>query len=67
MILMSTIRLASTLTASMLRDLLDGQPTEHDHILGAMIRRGQGLACPTPLLEVAFTNLAIQAGRMASN
>ena len=57
----------STLTASMLRDLLDGQPTEHDHILGAMIRRGQGLACPTPLLEVAFTNLAIQAGRMASN
>jgi 2-dehydropantoate 2-reductase len=51
----------------MLRDLMDGQPTEHDHILGAMIRRGQGLACPTPLLEVAFTNLAIQAGRMASN
>jgi 2-dehydropantoate 2-reductase len=57
----------STFTASMLRDLLDGQPTEHDHILGAMIRRGQGYACPTPLLEVAHTNLAIQAGRIASN
>jgi 2-dehydropantoate 2-reductase len=47
----------------MLRDLLDGQRTEHDHILGAMIRKGHRLACPTPLLEVAHTHLAIQAMR----
>lgn len=57
----------STFTASMLRDLLDGQRTEYDHILGAMIRRGQSLACTTPLLGVAHTNLAIQASRLASN
>ncbi|MBY0467375.1 MAG: 2-dehydropantoate 2-reductase [Burkholderiaceae bacterium] len=57
----------STFTASMLRDLLDGQQTEHDHILGAMIRRGQSLAYPTPLLGVAHTNMAIQAGRLVSN
>ena len=57
----------SSFTASMLRDLLEGQRTEHDHILGAMIRRGQSLACPTPLLEVAHTNLVIQSARLAAN
>lgn len=57
----------SSFTASMLRDMLDGQQTEHDHILGAMIRRGQSLACQTPLLGVAHTNMAIQACRLASN
>lgn len=51
----------SSFTASMLRDLLDGRRTEHDHILEAVIRRGQSLACQTPLLEVAHTNMAIQA------
>lgn len=56
----------STFTASMLRDLLDGQRTEHDHILGAMIRRGQSLACPTPLLRMAQTNMTIQADRRVS-
>lgn len=59
--------LGSTFTASMLRDMLDGQPTEYDHIIGAMIRRGQSLACSTPLLRVAHTNMAIHAGRLASN
>lgn len=53
----------SSFTASMLRDLLDGQRTEHDHILGAMIRKGHRLACLTPLLEVAHTNMDIQAMR----
>lgn len=51
----------SSFTSSMLRDLLDGQRTEHDHILGAMIRKGYSLARPTPLLEVAHTNMEIQA------
>jgi len=53
----------SSFTASMLRDLLDGQRTEHDHILGAMIRKGHSLACQTPLLEVAHTNMVIQSMR----
>lgn len=53
----------SSLTASMLRDLLDDQRTEHEHILGAMIRKGQNLACPTPLLELAHTNMEVQAMR----
>jgi 2-dehydropantoate 2-reductase len=57
----------SSFTASMLRDLLDGQRTEHDHILGAMIRKGHSLACPTPLLEVAHTNMVIQSARLAAN
>lgn len=57
----------SSFTASMLRDLLNGQPTEHDHILGAMIRRGQSLDCPTPLLAVAHTNMSIQSGRDKSS
>lgn len=57
----------SSFTASMLRDLLDGQRTEHDHILGALIRRGQSLGCPTPLLGAAHTNMAIQAQRLALN
>ncbi|MDM7950669.1 ketopantoate reductase family protein [Hydrogenophaga sp.] len=56
----------SSFTASMLRDLLDGQNTEHDHILGAMIRRGQSLTCSTPLLGVAHTNMAIHAVRLVS-
>lgn len=56
----------SSFTSSMLRDLLDGQRTEHDHILGAMIRKGHSLACPTPLLEVAHTNMDIQAKRATS-
>jgi len=53
----------SPFTASMLRDLLDGRPTEHDHILGALIRRGQHTGCPTPLLQLAHTHLASQAAR----
>ncbi|MDP5116819.1 MAG: 2-dehydropantoate 2-reductase [Burkholderiaceae bacterium] len=57
----------SSFTASMLRDMLDGQRTEHDHILGAMIRRGQSLNCLTPLLGVAHTNMTIQASRLVSN
>lgn len=57
----------SSFTASMLRDLLDGQRTEHDHILGAMIRRGQNMVCQTPLLSVAHTNMVIQSARLAAN
>jgi len=57
----------SSFTASMLRNMLDGQRSEHDHILSAMIRRGQSLNCLTPLLGVAHTNMVIQSARLAAN
>jgi 2-dehydropantoate 2-reductase len=43
----------------MLRDMASGQRTEHEHILGGMIRRGQahGLACA--LLKTAYTHMAV--------
>lgn len=57
----------SSFTASMLRDLLDGQRTEYDHILGAMIRRGVSLGCKTPLLGLAHTHMEVQAGRTTAH
>jgi 2-dehydropantoate 2-reductase len=43
----------------MLRDLLSGQKTEHEHILGQMISRGEqyGLGCQ--LLKMAYTQMAV--------
>lgn len=55
----------SSFTASMLRDLQSGQRTEHDHILGALVRRGANLNCPTPLLGLAHTHMALQAARLS--
>ncbi|NJD36292.1 MAG: 2-dehydropantoate 2-reductase [Betaproteobacteria bacterium] len=51
----------SALTASMLRDLKAGQRTEHEHILGEMVRRGiaQGVACD--LLAMAYTSMAVRS------
>lgn len=54
----------SSFTASMLRDLQDGQRTEHDHILGAMVCSGQSVGCATPLMRLAHTHMAVQAARM---
>ena len=51
----------SSFTASMLRDLQAGQPTEHDHILGAMVRRGLALHCQSPLMMLAHSHLQVQA------
>jgi 2-dehydropantoate 2-reductase len=44
----------------MLRDLTQGNMTEHDHILGKMIQRGveYGVACP--LLKIAQTHLVVE-------
>lgn len=55
----------SAFTASMLRDLQAGQATEHEHVLGAMSRRGMALGLPMDLLRLAHTHLAVQAGRRA--
>jgi 2-dehydropantoate 2-reductase len=53
----------SSFTASMLRDLLDGRPTEHDHILGALVRRGHNLGCSAPFISLAHTHLEVEALR----
>lgn len=44
---------ASALTASMLRDMEAGGPTEAGHILGDMLRRAQRSGVAAPLLRVA--------------
>ncbi len=52
-------KIGSPFTASMLRDLISGQKTEHDHILGQMISKGEqsGLGCQ--LLKMAYTQIAV--------
>jgi 2-dehydropantoate 2-reductase len=51
----------SPLTASMLRDLLAGQRTEHQHIFAALVERGIALGLPMDLMRLAHTHLAVQA------
>ncbi|MDL2336703.1 MAG: ketopantoate reductase family protein [Pseudomonadota bacterium] len=47
----------SSLTASMLRDLQAGSRTEHDHVLGDLVRRAQLQGVDTPLLAAAYCHL----------
>jgi len=56
-------KVGSGFAASMLRDLLQGNKTEHDHILGEMIKRGvsHGIACP--LLKAAHTHLVVEQNK----
>lgn len=56
----------STLTASMLDDLERGGPTEADHILTDLLRRGESRGVKAPLLQAAAVALRaqeIRAGR----
>lgn len=48
---------SSTVTASMLRDMEAGNPTEADHIVGDMIARAKRHGLQTPLLNTAYTRL----------
>lgn len=56
----------SSFTASMLRDLLSGQRTEHEHILGAMAHRGEAHGLKMSLLRVAYTHLAVHALKLGT-
>lgn len=47
----------SGLTASMLRDMQAGSPTEAEHIIGDLVRRAAAHALETPLLDIAWVNL----------
>lgn len=54
----------SAFTASMLRDMEAGGPTEADHVIGDLLRRGAAHGVATPTLDVAWTNLQVyEAGR----
>lgn len=53
----------SDMVASMLRDMERRHPTEADHIIGDLIRRGRKMDIPSPILEMAFTHLQIYANR----
>jgi len=54
----------STFTASMLRDIERGGPTEGDHILGDLLTRARALGITAPLLRTAVCHLeAYQARR----
>ena len=51
------------MTASMLRDIFGGGRVEADHVVGDLIARGQGRACP--LLGLAYTGLKAYEARRA--
>jgi 2-dehydropantoate 2-reductase len=55
----------STFAASMLRDIERGAPTEADHILGDLIRRGSGGGGPNDfaLLRIAYAHLRTYEAR----
>ena len=58
----------STFAASMLRDIERGAPTEADHILGDLIRRGGAGPNDLPLLRIAYAHLrAYEARRKREN
>ncbi len=50
-------------TASMLRDIEAGLPTEAEHILGDLVSRAIRNSIPTPLLDMAYTHLQAYEAR----
>ena len=54
---------ASTMTASMLRDMSAGGPTEADHVIGDMIRRAASHGIETPYLKTAYTHMQVYEGQ----
>jgi 2-dehydropantoate 2-reductase len=55
----------SQFTASMMRDLVAGGPTEGDHIIGDLVRRAEAKGIAVPLLGIALTNLQVHEARRA--
>lgn len=55
----------SAFTASMLRDLESGRPTEHEHIVGDMLQRASQAGAATDLLRAAYCHLQTNAARRA--
>ena len=44
----------------MLRDLESGYRTEHEHIIGSMLRRGKQAKLDCPSLQLAYTQMMIR-------
>lgn len=59
--------MASTGTASMLRDMQRGARTEQDHILGDMAARATSCAIAAPILRIAHTNLLAYEAALATS
>jgi len=53
----------STFTASMLRDIERGGPTEGDHVLGDLVARAAAFGVEAPLLRVAACHLQVYERR----
>ena len=60
------IQPGSGFTASMLRDIERGGPTEGDHVLGDLIARARGFGLATPLLEIARCHVQVYERRRAA-
>jgi 2-dehydropantoate 2-reductase len=50
---------SSDFTSSMLRDLQAKKPTEHEHILGDLVRMGMQHKLDIPLLSSAYVNILV--------
>ena len=50
----------SNFSASMLRDLNSHHKTEHEHVLGEMIRLGEQFAVNGDLLKLAYIHMTIE-------
>jgi 2-dehydropantoate 2-reductase len=57
----------SKFTASMLRDIERGGPTEGDDVLGDLLRRARAFGVPTPVLRVAVCHLEAYDARRAES
>ncbi|MGH7000691.1 MAG: 2-dehydropantoate 2-reductase [Stellaceae bacterium] len=57
----------SGFSASMMRDMLKGGPTEGDHVIGDMVRRGAARRVDTPILRTALTNLEAYEAKRAQS
>jgi 2-dehydropantoate 2-reductase len=55
----------SMLTASMLRDIERGAAIEADHVIGDLLRRGDGGPGDSPLLRIAYAHLKAYEARRA--
>lgn len=58
---------ASTMSASMLRDLQRGARIEADHILGDLLSRAAASGVPTPLLATAYRHVQIYQDRSTAS
>jgi 2-dehydropantoate 2-reductase len=55
----------STISASMLRDIERGAPTEADHVIGDLLRRGEKAPGDRTLLRIAYAHLRAYEARRA--